>query len=63
MFRRGALKFLRILMLRIRSINTKLKMKNNRKNVGMDLIKEIGDSEGLNVSVKGQKLLGLMMER
>jgi len=57
------LKFLRILMLRIRSINTKLKMKNNRKNVGMDLIKEIGDSEGLNVSVKGQKLLGLMMER
>jgi hypothetical protein len=38
-------------------------MKNKRKNVGIVLIKEMGDSEGLNVSVKGQKLLGLIKDK
>ena len=63
MFRKGDLKFLRILILKIKSIKTNLKIKKSRKKVGKDLINGIGSSVGLNVSVRGQKSLELNMER
>jgi hypothetical protein len=61
--RKGDLKFLKILILRIRSIITKPKMKMSKKKVGEDLMNGRGSSFGLKVSRSGQRLLRSMRER
>lgn len=63
MFRKGDLKFLKILILRIRSIKTRPKIKKSKKKVGKDLINGIGNSEGLKVSTGGQMLVDLKKAR
>jgi len=63
MFRNGDLKFLKILILRIKSIRTSPKIKKRRKKVGIDLISGMGSSEGLKVSISGQKSFELVRER
>jgi hypothetical protein len=57
------LKFLKILILRIKSIKTSPKIKNTKKKEGIELMSVIGDSVGLNVSIKGHRLLGLIKAR
>lgn len=63
MFRRGDLKFLKILTLKTKSIKTSLRIKNNKKKVEEEPIKGRGSSVGLKVSNNGKKLSEEIIER
>jgi hypothetical protein len=54
---------LKILILKIKSIRTRPKIKNTRKKEGIDLISGIGNSEGLNVSIVGQRSFELIIAK